>query len=68
VGSSDPATYDLLSTDCGVDLYLRVTLWALCSEARMTEAGVWARCGAPTVISVQDDGRRKSYIDQERGQ
>jgi len=65
VGSSDPATYDALSTDCGVDLSVHVTIRALWSEARMTEAGVWARCAVPTVISVQDDKHRKSYIGPE---
>jgi hypothetical protein len=64
VGSSDPATHDVLSTD-GDDLSLRVTVRALRNEARMTEAGIWARCAVPTVISVQDDGRRKSYIGRE---
>jgi hypothetical protein len=65
VGSSDPATHDVLSTDCGNDFSLLVTVRALWNEARMTEAGIWARCAVPTVISVQDDGRRKSYIDRE---
>jgi hypothetical protein len=65
VGSSDPATHDVLSTDREVDLSRGVTVRALWNEARMTEAGVWARCGVPTVISVQDDRRCKSYIGRE---
>lgn len=65
MGSSDPATHDLLSAYCGVDFSLRVTLRALWNEARMTGAGIWARCAVPTVISVQDDGRRTSYIGRE---
>jgi hypothetical protein len=65
VGSSDPATRDVLPTACGVDLSLRVTLRAVWSEARMTEAGVWARCAVPTVISIEGARRCKSYIDPE---
>jgi hypothetical protein len=65
VGSSDPATHDMVSTDRGVDLSLSVTLPALWREARITKAGVWARCAVPPVISVQQDRRRKSYIGWE---
>jgi len=65
VGSSDAAIHDVLSTDRGVDLSLRVTVRALWNEARMTEAGVRARCAVPIAVSVQGDGRRKSYIGRE---
>lgn len=65
MGSSDPATRGVLWTHCGVDLSLRVTLRALWSEARMTDAGVGARYAGPTVISVRDDTRGKSYISWE---
>ena len=62
MGSSDPASYDALSTESGVDLS-SASWW---SEAPMTVASFRSNSTVvPTICSVGGHRRHESYIGAE---